>query len=67
MVLLDAVTGLRRSDLMALKWLDVDFEQLEISVTRSIYRQVVDRCKTEPIFASSSVKSRPSMGCTPSS
>jgi integrase len=47
MVLLDAVTGLRRSELMALKWLDVDFEQLEISVTRSIYRQVVGRCKTE--------------------
>lgn len=47
MVLLDSVTGLRRSELMALKWLDVDFEQLEISVTRSIYRQVVGRCKTE--------------------
>jgi integrase len=47
MVLLDAVTGLRRSELMALKWLDVDFEQLELSVTRSIYRQVVGRCKTE--------------------
>jgi integrase len=47
MVLLDAITGFRRSELMALKWLDVDFEQLEISVTRSIYRQVVGRCKTE--------------------
>jgi integrase len=32
-------SGFRRSELMALKWLDVDFEQLEISVTRSIYRQ----------------------------
>jgi integrase len=47
MVLLDAITGFRRSELMALKWLDVDFEQLEISLTRSIYRQVVGRCKTE--------------------
>jgi len=47
MVLLDSVTGLRRSELMAIKWLDVDFEQLELSVTRSIYRQVVGRCKTE--------------------
>jgi integrase len=47
MVLLDSVTGLRRSELMALKWLDVDFEQLELSVTRSIFRQVVGRCKTE--------------------
>ncbi len=47
MVLLDSITGLRRSELMALKWLDVDFEQLELAVTRSIYRQVVGRCKTE--------------------
>lgn len=47
MVLLDSVTGLRRSELIGLKWLDVDFEQLELSVTRSIYRQVVGRCKTE--------------------
>src|SRR5882757_6089937 len=47
MVLLDAITGFRRSELMALKWLDVDFEQLEISVMRSIYRRVVGRCKTE--------------------
>jgi integrase len=35
MVLLDSVTGLRRSELMAIKWLDVDFEQLELSVTRA--------------------------------
>jgi hypothetical protein len=27
--------------------LDVDFEKLELSVTRSIYRQVVGHCKTE--------------------
>jgi integrase len=47
MVLLDASTGLRRSELMGLKWLDVDFEQLEISVTRSVYQSVVGRCKTE--------------------
>jgi len=47
MVLLDALTGLRRGELIALKWQDADFEQLELSVTRSIYRQVVGRCKTE--------------------
>lgn len=47
MVLLDAVTGLRRGELMALKWLDALFEQLELSVIRSIYRGVVGRCKTE--------------------
>jgi integrase len=47
MVLLDASTGLRRSELMALKWSDLDFEKLEVSVTRSIYRSVVGKCKTE--------------------
>ena len=47
MALLDVVTGLRRSELIGLKWMDVDFEQLELSVTRSVYRQRVGRCKTE--------------------
>ena len=47
MVLLDAVTGLRRSELIGLKWEDINFETLEISVTRSVYCQVVGRCKTE--------------------
>jgi integrase len=45
--LFDVVTGLRRSELIGLKWFDVDFEQLELSVTRSVYRQRVGRCKTE--------------------
>jgi integrase len=39
MALLDTVTGLRRSELIGLKWSDVDFEKLELSVTRSVYRQ----------------------------
>lgn len=47
MALLDTVTGLRRSELIGLKWLDVNFEELELSVTRSVYRQRVGRCKTE--------------------
>jgi integrase len=47
MVLLDALTGLRRGELMALKWQDGNFEELELSVTRSIYRQIVGPCKTE--------------------
>ena len=33
--------------MIGLKWLDVDFEQLKLSVTRSVYRQRVGRCKTE--------------------
>jgi integrase len=47
MALLDTVTGLRRSELIGLKWLDVNFDELELSVTRSVYRQRVGRCKTE--------------------
>lgn len=47
MALLDATTGLRRSELIGLKWSDVAFEQLKLSVTRSVYQSVVGRCKTE--------------------
>src|SRR5207244_10685734 len=46
-VLLAATTGLRISELLALKWKDVDFLGKEMHVTRAIYRQVVGRCKTE--------------------
>jgi integrase len=47
LVLLDAATGLRVSELLALRWSDVGFENLELSVTRSIWHQVVGNCKTE--------------------
>ena len=47
MVLLDAATGLRRSELLALKWEDLDFERLQINVRRSIYLNVVGNGKTE--------------------
>ena len=47
MVLLAASTGLRQSELFALKWKDLDFESKQASVTRSIVHQVVGRCKTE--------------------
>jgi len=46
-VLLDILTGLRVSELLALKWSDVDFENLQIHVTRSIADQHVGPCKTE--------------------
>ena len=45
--LLDAGTGLRVSELLALRWCDVDFERLELSVTQSIWHQVMGVCKTE--------------------
>jgi integrase len=47
LALLDAATGLRVSELLALRWSDVDFENLELRVTRSIWHQVVGNCKTE--------------------
>jgi integrase len=47
LVLLDAATGLRASELLALRWEDVDFGSLELRVTRSIWHQVVGNCKTE--------------------
>src|ERR1019366_2212448 len=46
-VFLDAATGFRRSELFALKWGDIDFENLQIRVQRSIYCNVVGNCKTE--------------------
>jgi len=47
MVLLDVATGLRQSELFALKWKDVDFKNRQLWVTRSIVQQIVGRCKTE--------------------
>ena len=47
MVLLDVTTGLRRSELLALKWSDVDFSSLELNVVRSIYRRIAGNCKTK--------------------
>jgi hypothetical protein len=39
-------SGLRRSEPLALKWSDVDFDELQINVRRSIYLNVVGKCKT---------------------
>ena len=47
MVLLDVTTGLRRSELFALKWSDVDFSNLRLDVLRSIYLRHIGDCKTE--------------------
>ena len=47
LVMVAAATGLRISELLALKWEDVDFENLSLSVTKSIWRNVVGQCKTE--------------------
>jgi integrase len=46
MVFLDAVTGLRVSELLALKWEDVDFSAAEIHLSRAIVCQHVGPLKT---------------------
>lgn len=47
LVLLAFGTGLRKSELFALKWDDINFHTHEIRVVRSIVFQVVGPCKTE--------------------
>jgi integrase len=47
MVLLDVTTGLRRGELFALQWSDVDFWNLTLDIKRSIFQGVVGNCKTE--------------------
>lgn len=46
MVLFDATTALRRGELFALRWQDLDFENNLANITRSIYRGVVGTTKT---------------------
>ena len=46
-VFLDVSSGLRVGELLGLKWEDVDFESLEVNVTRSVVKQKITRCKTE--------------------
>lgn len=47
MAFLDASTGLRVSELLALKWMDIDFEAQQIRVSRAIVYGVVGKCKSK--------------------
>jgi len=47
LILLDAAAGLRRSELLALKWGDLDFQKMQMNVSRGIVRGVVGDVKTE--------------------
>ena len=47
LIALCAATGLRRSELFALRWSDIDFEKREIHLSRGVVHQVVGEMKTE--------------------
>ena len=42
-----ATTGLRQSELFGLRWSDIDFDNGQINITRSVVYGVISRCKTE--------------------
>ncbi|WP_263375311.1 tyrosine-type recombinase/integrase [Granulicella aggregans] len=47
LILVAAVTGIRRSEIRGLRWSDVDFDRLWLSLKRGIVRQLETRLKTE--------------------
>jgi integrase len=47
LIFLDVTTGLRQNELFGLRWGDLDFENGEINIVRSVVHGVVSRCKTE--------------------
>jgi integrase len=47
MIVCDALTGMRRSELMGLQWCDLDFFEMRINIVRSVVHQVIGNCKTE--------------------
>jgi integrase len=47
LIFLDVTTGLRQSELFGLRWSDLDFDNGEINVLRSIVHGVISICKTE--------------------
>jgi len=42
-----ATTGLRISEVLGLKWKDIDWKTLQMDVTRSVVDGVIGKCKTE--------------------
>ena len=47
MIVCDALTGIRRSELMGLQWHDLDFIGRKINIMRSVVDQAIGKCKTE--------------------
>src|SRR5262249_12706623 len=44
MIVCDALTGIRRSELMGLQWSDLDFIELRINIARSVVDQAIGNC-----------------------
>jgi integrase len=42
-----ATTGLRISEVLGLKWLDIDWKESQMNVTRSVVDGIIGKCKTE--------------------
>jgi site-specific recombinase XerD len=47
MIVCDALTGMRRSELMGLQWQDLDYIGRRINIVRSVVDQAIGKCKTE--------------------
>lgn len=47
MIVCDALTGIRRSELMGLQWQDLDLIEHRINIMRSVVDQEIGTCKTE--------------------
>jgi integrase len=42
-----ATTGLRIGEVLGLKWLDIDWKESQMNVTRSVVDGIIGKCKTE--------------------
>ena len=49
LIFLDATTGLRQSELFGLRWSDLDFDNAEISVVRSVVHGVSAGARLNPL------------------
>ena len=47
LVLLDVPTGMRRGELLAIQWCDIDFQKLTLNIRKSIWQQHLGPVKTE--------------------
>jgi integrase len=47
LVLLDVPTGMRRGELLAIQWRDIDFQQRTLNIRKSIWQQHLGPVKTE--------------------